>query len=483
MNVSRVRALRGPNLWTRHTAIEAVVSCAAPECALDNIAGFEARLRARFPAIGALHAASQQRPKSLAHVLELAALALQAQAGCPVTFSRTSATVDPGVYQVVVEYSEEAVGRLALELAQALVSSAVHDRPYDVDAAIARLRETHEDVRLGPSTGAIVDAAAARGIPWRRLTQGSLVQFGWGSRQRRIQAAEVDATSAVAEAIAQDKDLTKKLLLAAGVPVPYGRPVSTVDEAWAVALEIGLPVVVKPQDGNQGKGVTVNIVNREHLESAYRAAAEIGEVMVERFLPGSDYRLLVVGDRMVAAARRDPPQVLGDGQHTVRQLVDRVNADPKRGDGHSTSLTKIRFDDIAVARLAEYGLTPESVPDKGRRVVLRNNANLSTGGSATDVTDSVHPEMAARAVTAAQTVGLHICGVDVVCESVLRPLEEQGGGVVEVNAAPGLRMHLSPSYGKGRPVGDAMIANLYAQGDDGRIPVVAVTGTNVCVWA
>ncbi|MDL2336580.1 MAG: cyanophycin synthetase [Pseudomonadota bacterium] len=478
MNVSRVRALRGPNLWTRHTAIEAIVSCAAPECILGNIAGFESRVRALFPAIGALHSASQQQSKSLAHVLELAALALQAQAGCPVTFSRTSATVDPGVYQVVVEYSEEAVGRQALELAQALVSAAVLDRSYDVEAAIARLRETHEDVRLGPSTGSIVDAAAARGIPWRRLTQGSLVQFGWGSRQRRIQAAEVDATSAVAEAIAQDKDLTKKLLLAAGVPVPYGRPVSTVDEAWTVALEIGLPVVVKPQDGNQGKGVTVNIVSREQLDIAYRAAAEIGEVMVERFLPGSDYRLLVVGDRMVAAARRDPPQVLGDGVHTVRQLVDRVNADPKRGDGHSTSLTKIRFDEIAVARLAEQSLGPDTVPAKGRRVVLRNNANLSTGGSATDVTDSVHPEMAARAVTAAQTIGLHICGVDVVCESVLRPLEEQGGGVVEVNAAPGLRMHLSPSYGKGRPVGEAMISNLYAHGDDGRIPVVAVTGTN-----
>lgn len=478
MKVTRVRALRGPNLWTRHTAMEAIVSCTAPECVLENIPGFEARVRSLFPAIGALHAASQQQPKSLAHVLESAALALQAQAGCPVTFSRTAATVEPGIYQVVVEYSEEEVGRQAFELAQALVKAAVHDRTFDVDAVIKQLRALHEDVRLGPSTGAIVDAAAARGIPWRRLTQGSLVQFGWGSRQRRIQAAEVDATSAVAESIAQDKDLTKKLLLAAGVPVPYGRPVSSVDEAWAVAMEIGLPVVVKPQDGNQGKGVTVNIVNREHLEIAYRVASEFGEVMVERFLPGSDYRLLVVGDRLVAAARRDPPQVLGDGEHTVRQLVDRVNADPKRGDGHSTSLTKIRFDDIAVARLSEQGLTPESVPDKGRRVVLRNNANLSTGGSATDVTDSVHPDLAARAVTAAQTIGLHICGVDVVCESVLRPLEDQGGGVVEVNAAPGLRMHLAPSYGKGRPVGEAMIANLYAHGDDGRVPVVAVTGTN-----
>ncbi|RZI83309.1 MAG: cyanophycin synthetase, partial [Rubrivivax sp.] len=372
----------------------------------------------------------------------------------------------------------EAVGRQAFELAQSLVNAALGGSTFDVDAAIAQLRETDEDVRMGPSTGAIVEAAVARGIPFRRLTQGSLVQFGWGSRQRRIQAAEVDLTSAVAESIAQDKDLTKKLLLAAGVPVPLGRPVQSADEAWAVAEEIGLPVVVKPQDGNQGKGVTVNIVSRGHLDIAFKAAAEYGEVMVEKYLPGDDFRLLVVGDRLVAAARRDPPQVLGDGVHTVRQLVDIVNLDPKRGEGHATSLTKIRFDDIAIARLDVQGLKPDSVPEKGRRVILRNNANLSTGGTATDVTDDVHPEVAARAVAAAQMVGLHICGVDVVCESVLKPLEEQHGGIVEVNAAPGLRMHLSPSYGKGRQVGEAMVTHLFGPGDDGRIPVVAVTGTN-----
>jgi cyanophycin synthetase len=478
MDVSRTRALRGPNLWSRHTAIEAIVSCTPAEGEPSTIASVEARVRGLFPALGSLRAVNHQQPKSLAHVLESIALALQAQAGCPVTFSRTSATLDQGVFQVVVAYSEEAVGRQALDLARSLVEAAQQHMPFDVEAALATLRDTFDDVRLGPSTGAIVDAAAARGIPWRRLTQGSLVQFGWGARQRRIQAAEIDSTSAVAEAIAQDKDLTKTLLLSAGVPVPFGRPVVSADDAWAAALDIGLPVVVKPQDGNQGKGVTVNISDRVQLDAAYGAAASIGDVMVERFLPGNDYRLLVVGDRMVAAARRDPPQVQGDGVHTVRELVDRVNADPKRGSGHSTSLTKIRFDAIAVARLAELGLVPESVPDKGQRVVLRNNANLSTGGSATDVTDSVHPDMAARAVTAAHTVGLHICGVDVVCESVQKSLEEQGGGVVEVNAAPGLRMHLSPSYGKARAVGDAMIATLYAPGDDGRIPVVAVTGTN-----
>jgi cyanophycin synthetase len=478
MDVTRIRALRGPNLWSRNLAIEAVVSCTESERAMAQIEGFETRLRALFPAIGALHPEGGDTDLSLAHVLQTAALALQAQAGCPVTFARTTATIDPGVYQVVVEYSEESVGRQAFADAQQLIEAALGSGDFDADTAIANLRELDEDERLGPSTGAIVEAAVARGIPFRRLTRGSMVQFGWGSRQRRIQAAEIDSTSAVAESIGQDKDLTKRLLHAAGVPVPLGQPVETLAQAWAVAQQVGLPVVVKPQDGNQGKGVTVNITDFAQLEEAYRNAAEYGTVMVERFLPGQDFRLLVVGDQLVAAARREPPQVLGDGERTVRELVDIVNQDPRRGEGHATSLTKIRLDDIALARLALQGLTPEAVPEKGQRVVLRNNANLSTGGTATDVTDDVHPEVAARAVAAAQMVGLHICGVDMVAETVLRPLEEQGGGFVEVNAAPGLRMHLAPSYGKPRAIGQAIVDRLYAHGQDGRIPVVAVTGTN-----
>jgi cyanophycin synthetase len=305
-----------------------------------------------------------------------------------------------------------------------------------------------------------------------------MVQFGWGSKQRRIQAAETDTTSAIAESIAQDKDLTKSLLLAAGVPVPIGRPAKDLEDAWQIAQSIGLPVVVKPQDGNQGKGVTVNIVERDLFNQAYETAARYGEVLVEKFLPGSDYRLLVVGNKLVAAARREPPLVVGDGTHTVKELVDKVNADPRRGDGHSTSLTKIKFDDIAIGRLKLQDLEPNSVPEKGRRVILRNNANLSTGGTATDVTDDVHAAVAARVVAAAQMVGVDICGVDVVCESVLKPLEEQNGGVVEVNAAPGLRMHISPSFGKGRNVGKAVIDHMFPNGDNGRIPIIAVTGTN-----
>ncbi len=265
----------------------------------------------------------------MAQALEFAALGLQAQAGCPVTFSRTAQTIEAGTYQVVVEYSEEAVGRLAFELAQDLCRAAVDDQPFDLDEALDRLRELDEDVRLGPSTGAIVYAAVARRIPYRRLTEGSMVQFGWGSKQRRIQAAETDRTSAVAESIAQDKELSKILLHAAGVPVPGGRPVLSAEDAWAAACEIGGPVVVKPQDGNQGKGVAVNLTTREQIEAAYAIAFEVSdEVLVERYLPGHDYRMLVVGNKLVAAARREPPLVIGDGVHSIRQLVELVNQRP-----------------------------------------------------------------------------------------------------------------------------------------------------------
>lgn len=480
MRVTRVRALRGPNLWSRHPSIEALVHCDTPEeRAFSRISGFEARVRARFPLIGAMRPIGYDGDLSLAHALQFAALNLQAEAGCPVTFSHTAPTHEAGVYQVVVEYSEEAVGRRAFALAEELVRAALVDAPFDLERALKELRELDEDVRLGPSTGAIVKAAVARGIPYRRLTSGSLVQFGWGVKQRRIQAAEVDATSAIAEEIAQDKELTKRLLQAAGVPVPIGRVVADVEAGWQAALDIGLPVVTKPYDGNQGRGVTVNIASRDHFIAAFAAAQAISaHVLVEKFIAGNDFRLLVVGERLIAAARREPPHVIGDGQHTIRELVDLVNQDPRRGEGHATSLTKIRLDDIARARLAIQGYDEDTVLPKGARAILRNNANLSTGGTATDVTDDVHPEVAERAIAAAKMVGLDIAGVDVVCEDIGRPLEEQGGGIVEVNAAPGLRMHLDPSYGKGRDVGSAIVDMLYPPGENGRIPLVAVSGTN-----
>jgi cyanophycin synthetase len=478
MEVSRIRALRGPNLWSRHTAIQAIVSCNRPEpftCSFPEV--FE-RLQDLFPQISLLSPERDYGAMTLAHAVERGALALQVAAGCPVAFSKTVQTLEEDVYQIIVEYSEEAVGRLAIELSQALCRAAIENTYFNTADAVGRLRELNEDIRLGPSTSAIVRAAVARGIPFRRLTDGSMVQFGWGKRQRRILAAETDLTGAVAESIAQDKELTRLLLNAAGIPVPTGRPVINAEDAWIAACEIGGPIVVKPRDGNQGKGVGVNLAGREQVEAAYKVAAEISsEVLVEQYIPGQDYRMLVIGNKLVAAARRDPPQVMGDGKSSVCQLVEQLNSDPRRGEGHANALTRISFDEIALAHLASQGLTAESIPPAGMRVFLRNNANLSTGGTATDVTDEVHPELAARVEAAAQMVGLDVCGVDVVCRSISEPLEGQGA-ILEINAAPGLRMHLQPSFGKGRDVGEAIIANMFRDCGDARIPVVAVSGTN-----
>ena len=479
MEITRIRMLRGPNLWSRHTALEAIVFCDESERSIDSIPEFENKIRERFPQLGSMRRGGQNEVLSLAHALEHAALGLQAQAGCPVTFSRTLQTVDVGVYQVVVEYIEEVVGRMAFDFAFALIQATLNDAPFDLAAALSELEALYEDVRLGPSTGSIVDAAVQRNIPYRRMTEGSMVQFGWGSKQKRIQAAETSDTSAIAEAIAQDKELTKNLLAAAGVSVPIGEVVTNADDAWRAAQRIGGPVVLKPKDGNQGKGVVANIHTEEKVRAGFAVTQAFGrETIVERYLPGADYRLLVVGNRLSAAARREPAQVVGDGTHTVAELVEIENKNPLRGDGHATALTKIQFDDVALAHLASSGLSPQYVPKTGERVLLRNNANLSTGGTATDVTDDVHPDVAASAVAAAQMIGLDIAGVDILCEAIYKPLEQQGGGIVEVNAAPGLRMHLNPSYGKSRPVGEDIINMMFPPGEDGRIPVVAVTGTN-----
>ena len=479
MEIKQIRALRGPNIWSRRTALSATLRLTPAERALRQSPDFEASLRARLAGLGNLERTEPALSSGLAHVIERASLTLQTRAGCPVTFSRTVATVEPDTFKVVVEYTVEEVGRAAFDAAVALCRATQTGDDFDVSGTLAELKALDEDLRLGPSTGAIVKAAMDKGIPVKRLNEGSLVQFGWGRKQRRILAAETDQTSAIAESIAQDKDLTKTLLTAVGVPVPEGRPAVSAEDAWAAAQEIGLPVVVKPRHGNQGRGVTVHLESRERVMAAYEAAAQItSSVIVERCVTGHDFRILVIGGRFVAASRRDPPHVTGDGSSSVRQLVDHVNADPKRTDGHATSLSKIPLDDIALSVLAAQGLTPESVPLSGTLVLLRRNANLSTGGTATDVTEEVHPEVRQKAVCAAKVIGLDVCGVDVLCNRIDRPLEEQGGVVIEVNAAPGLRMHLDPSYGRPRPVGKAIIAYMFKNGDMGRIPLVAVSGTN-----
>jgi cyanophycin synthetase len=456
--------------------------------ASDQLPGFSQRLMAWLPSMVEHRCTSGQRGgffellrrgADQAHVLEHVTLELQSLAGTPVGFGRARETSEAGVYQVVVEYKNEDLARACLTAAHALCQAAVSDTPFDVAEAVKKLRDLAHETCLGPSTAAIVRAAEARNIPVRRLSSGSLVQLGYGAKQRRILTAETDRTSAIAESIAQDKELTRTLLRQVGVPVPSGRPVTDAEDAWEAAQEIGVPVVVKPQYGNQGRGVITNLTSREQVVAAFAAAREEGtSIMVEKFAPGDDYRILVIGGEMVAAARREAAHVIGDGRSTVRELVDEVNSDPRRSDDHATVLTKIRLDQIALAVLDEQGFNPDSVLPAGMRVLVRRNANLSTGGTAADVTDLVHPEVAARAVEAAQMVGLDIAGVDIVVTDIGRPLEAQGGVIVEVNAGPGLRMHIEPSSGRPRGVGGAIVDSLFPEGQTGRIPIVAVTGVN-----
>jgi cyanophycin synthetase len=482
MELLTVRALRGPNVWSRLPVLEAEVELKALAGSAEASSAPRERLAALLheaeglipgsPAPGTLREAA-----SAAHVLGRLTLALQRLAGCELLFVHARPASD-GRYRVAVAYEEEDVGRACLAAAHALCLSAAAGQPCDVRAEASRLRELALDVRLGPSTAAIVRAARRRNIPVRRLNRHSLVQLGHGIRQRRICTAETDRTPAIAETIARDKELTRSLLRSVGVPVPEGRPVADAEDAWQAARELGGPVVVKPQYGNHGRGVATNLTSREQVLRAYAAASEEGEgIVVERFIPGDDYRLLVVGDRLAAAARREPAQVIGDGRSTVTALVAEVNRDPRRADGHATVLSRIRLDTVALAVLADQGFTPDSVPPAGVRVLIRRNGNLSSGGTALDVTDRVHPEVAARAIDAARVVGLDIAGVDVVALDIGRPLEEQDGAVVEVNAGPGLRMHLEPSAGQPRAVGEDIVSLLFPAGETGRIPVAAVMGS------
>ena len=489
MEFRKILALRGPNVWAKFPVLEAWVDLGAlKDSSSDEIPGLNDRLIAWLPTM-VEHRCSVgerggfferlRRGTYQAHVLEHVTLELQSLAGCEVGYGRARETSEDGVYKVAIEYEEEAFARACLQAGRELCLAAVYDRPFDVAAEVARLRVLLHETRLGPSTGAIVAAARLRGIPTQRLNGDSLVRLGWGAKQHRINTAETSRTSAIAEAIAQDKELTRELLRQAGVPVPKGRPVESAEDAWAAAEWVGVPVVVKPRFGNHGRGVATNLTTREQVAVAYKEALEQGpSIVVEKYAPGADFRLLVVGGKLVAAARRDPAQVLGDGRHTVAELVERVNRDPRRGDGHENVLSKIVIDPASRRALLEQGYTPESVPNAGTVVAVRRTANLSTGGTATDVTDEVHPEIAARAVEAAGAIGLDVAGIDVIARDIARPLEHQGGIVVEVNAGPGLRMHLEPSSGKPRPVGRAIVDMLFPPGENGRIPVVAVTGVN-----
>jgi cyanophycin synthetase len=489
MEIRKVLTLRGPNIWANFPVIEAWVDLGEwKDRSSETIPGFNDRLMSWLPTLVEHRCSAGERGgffqrlsrgTYMAHILEHVVLELQTLAGVEVGFGRARETSDEGVYKVVFRFREEKLAKACLASARELIMAAAQNLPFDVAGTVGKLREIAEQNLLGPSTKAIVEAAVNRNIPYRRLNDCSLIQLGHGAKMRRIRASETDQTGAIGESIAQDKELTRTLLQSAGVPTAQGYPVSSVEEAWETAEYIGVPVVVKPRDGNQGRGVTTNLTTKEQVVAAYAAALEeSSSVIVEKFAEGNDYRLLVVNGKVVAASRREPAQVMGDGRHTIGELVEIENRDPRRAEHHSGILSKIHIDEIAVNILKDQGLTPGSIAPAGQMVLIRRNANLSTGGTAIDVTELVHPEVAARAIDAAKVVGLDIAGIDVIAADITRPLEEQGGIIVEVNAAPGLRMHLAPSAGEPRPVGEAIVDMMFQPGNDGRIPTAAVTGTN-----
>jgi cyanophycin synthetase len=486
IQIRRMHYLRGPNLWTYRPAIEALIDIGELEDHPSNtIAGLYERLTDWLPGLVEHHCGVGERGGFLqrlregtwpGHIMEHVAIELLNLAGMSTSFGQTRSTDERGVYKLVIRAREEHVARQALLDARDLLMAAIEDRPFDVPAAVKGLKALIDRHALGPSTAAIVDAATARRIPHIRLTEGNLVQLGYGVNQRRIWTAETDRTSAIAETISRDKDLTKRLLAECGVPVPEGRVVTSAEDAWEAALEIGLPVVVKPVDANHARGVSLDVRTREEIEAAYTLAQREGsEVMVERFIRGHEHRVLVIGGRVVAASRGERAVIIGDGVHTVRELIERdINSDPRRGEEEEFPLDTIRLPENrdVMLELRRQGLTPDSVPEAGREVLVQRTGLLTD-----DVTDQVHPDVAELAALAARIVGLDIAGIDLVVEDIGQPLAAQGGAIVEVNAGPGLLPHLKPARGQPRPVGEAIVAHLFPGRDNGRIPVVGITGT------
>lgn len=487
MEIRKVMALRGPNIWTRFPVLEVWIDLQElEESPSDKLPGFNERLMAWLPSM-IEHRCSigerggfferLRRGTWMGHILEHTTIELQVLAGTIVGFGKARETEEAGVYKVVIEYEEEELGRAALATAFRLLQAAIHDLPFDVAAEVQKLHELADDICLGPSTAAIANAAVARNIPMRRLNSQSLILFGQGARQRRIWTAETDRTGAIAESIAQDKQLTKTLLKAAGVPVPEGRVVDSAADAWAAACELETSVAVKPRDSNHGRGVFTGLTTQEQVMTAYETALDYargGEVLVERFIPGTEHRLLVVGGKLIAACRGDILFVTANGRQSIRDLVEeQLNQDPRRGMDEACLWYRVEFNTVVRTTLEQQGYTPDSIPGAGVRVLLQRYGNLSV-----DVTDEVHPEVADRAILAAQMVGLDVAGIDMVIGDVSRPMEEQSAAIVEVNAGPGLLMHVKPQTGTPRPVGEAIIETLFPQGSNGRIPLVAVTGTN-----
>ena len=477
--------LRGPNIWTYCAIIEAVVDIGDLEDSPSNtVPGLYERLTTWLPSLvehrcsPGVHGGFLMRLKEgtwPCHILEHVTLALQDLAGVPgYGFGRARETEERGVYKVMVSGWEEKVTLAALYMGRDLVMAAIDDLPYDLEGELDKLKDLAQDLCLGPSTASMVLAADERTIPAIRLSEGNLVQFGYGAKQRRIWTAETDQTSAIAETISRDKGLTKQLLETCGVPIPTGRAVESAADAWEAALDLGLPVVVKPVDGNHGRGVFINLESRTEIEAAYDVAVDEGSgVLVEKFIRGNEHRLLIVGGKLAAAAKGRTASVVGDGQQTVQELItSQINSDPRRGRGEEQPLNPVRIDSAARLELTRQGFDAQSVIPEGKEVLIQRNGNV-----AFDCTDEVHPDIIAMAALAAQAVGLDIAGIDLVAEDISKPLSAQGGAIVEVNAGPGLLMHLKPAEGLSRPVGRAIIDHIFPGDENGSIPLVGVTGS------
>ena len=497
MKILSLRHLRGPNVHLSRPAVVArlrLEELAGRET--SDVAGFPERLLRALPGLADHHCAagapggfvSRMRGGTyFGHVTEHVMLELSQCIGRDVSFGRTVSTAEPGVYDLIVECpvdespGSRLPGRLfdaAVELVTSVAAGARVSQG-DLRERLTELAELAEREATGPSTRAIIAAARRRGIPVERYGDLSLLRLGWGSRRRLAWAAMTDRTSGVGIDIAADKQVTRRLLIDAGLPVAPGGAARDAEEAVRLLDELGGPAVVKPRQGRQGEHVALNLHTRAEVAAACAAAG--GDVVVERQLPGLDYRVLVVAGEVVAAAERIAAHVVGDGESTVAQLVERTNADPRRGPGHSRMLTRICVDEAAVSLLEQQGCTLDSVPEAGRQVWLRDNANLSTGGTGRDVTDRVHPDVARMCLRVAAVVGLDVAGIDLRLPDIAAPVpptadpDDVTGGVIEVNAVPGLRMHLSPVHGRSR---DAIVRAMFPGGSDGRIPTVAVTGTN-----
>lgn len=494
MRIREINAMRGPNYWSvrRHKLIVMVLDLEEMEELPSNkVDGFYERLKAMFPGMYE-HRCSVGEPGGffqrveegtwMGHIIEHIALEIQTLAGMDVGFGRTRGYGEKGVYSVVFAYMEESVGRYAAKASVRICEALISGEDYDLSEDIQEMRELREADRLGPSTGSIVEEAESRGIPWIRLNKYSLCQLGYGANQKRIQATVTSETSSIGVELACDKEDTKYLLEQAEVEVPKGDIIRRERSLKEACRYVGFPLVIKPIDGNHGRGITVDIQSYDEALEAFRHAKESsrsGAIIVEKFIKGEDYRLLVINNKLVAAAIRTPAHVTGDGKSTVQELIEEVNKDPRRGYGHENVLTQITVNELTKTIIKDAGYTLDSVIPEGERLILKDTANLSTGGTAEDVTDIVHPANVSMAERISKIIDLDICGIDIMTTDITKPLSETGGAVLEVNAGPGFRMHLAPTTGLPRNVAAPVIDKLFPKkGDTGRIPIIAITGTN-----